>query len=76
MTSSRIPTTRAKARFPIPDMDDPAVLKAHLDFIKRLGEQYDGHPDIDHIDLGSIGWWGEWHLSGSKNASCRRWKTA
>lgn len=51
--------------FPIPDMDDPAVLKAHLDFIKRLGQKYDGHPDIDYIDLGSIGWWGEWHLSGS-----------
>src|SRR5208282_5060968 len=51
--------------FPIPDMDDPVVLKAHLDFIKRLGERYDGHRDIDHIDLGSIGWWGEWHLSGS-----------
>ena len=26
----------------------------------------DGHADIDHVDLGSIGWWGEWHLSGSK----------
>ena len=51
---------------PIPDMDDPIVLNAHLDFIKRLGERYDGHPDIDHLDLGSIGWWGEWHLSGSK----------
>jgi hypothetical protein len=51
---------------PIPDMDDPVVLDRHLDFIKRLGEQYDGHPDIDHIDLGSIGWWGEWHLSRSK----------
>ena len=51
---------------PIPDMDDPIVLKAHLDFIKRLGERYDGHPDIDHLDLGSIGWWGEWHLSRSK----------
>jgi len=53
--------------FPIPDMDDPIVLEKHLDFIKRLGQLYDGHPDIDHIDLGSIGWWGEWHLSGSKN---------
>lgn len=51
---------------PIPDLDDPIVLGKHLDFIKRLGERYDGHPDIDHIDLGSIGWWGEWHLSGSK----------
>ena len=52
--------------FPIPDMDDPVVLQQHLDFIKRLGGRYDGHPDIDHIDLGSVGWWGEWHLSGSK----------
>ena len=52
--------------FLIPDLDDPIVLEKHLDFIKRLGERYDGHPDIDQIDLGSIGWWGEWHLSGSK----------
>jgi hypothetical protein len=51
---------------PIPDMDDAIVLDRHLEFIKRLGERYDGHPDIDHVDLGSIGWWGEWHLSGSK----------
>jgi len=54
---------------PIPDMDDPVVLDRHLDFIKRLGVRYDGHPDLDHLDLGSIGWWGEWHLSGSK--SCK-----
>ena len=53
---------------PIPDMDDPTVLAVHLDFIKRLGERYDGHSDIDHVDLGSIGWWGEWHLSGTKKA--------
>ena len=54
-------------------MDDPTILKAHLDFIQRLGARYDGHPDIDHVDLGSIGWWGEWHLSGSRPAtSCRR----
>jgi Domain of unknown function (DUF4832) len=52
--------------FPIPDLDDPVVLQRHLDFIQRLGERYDGHADIDHVDLGSIGWWGEWHLSGSK----------
>jgi hypothetical protein len=56
------------APLPIPDMDDPIVLNAHLDFIKRLGERYDGHPDIDHLDLGSIGWWGEWHLSRTKKA--------
>lgn len=57
-----------KGPFPIPDMGDPVVLRAHLDFIRRLGERYDGHPDLDHVDLGSEGWWGEWHLSGSKVA--------
>jgi hypothetical protein len=57
-----------KGPFPIPDMGAPAVLNAHLDFIKRLGARYDGHPDLDHVDLGSMGWWGEWHLSGSKSA--------
>jgi hypothetical protein len=49
----------------IPVLDDPVVLEAHLDFIKRLGARYDGHADVDHVDLGSVGWWGEWHMSGS-----------
>ena len=53
--------------YPIPDMDDPIILDAHLDFIKRLGQRYDGHPDLDHVDLGSVGWCFEWHLSDSKN---------
>jgi hypothetical protein len=52
----------------VPVLDDPQVLAAHLDFIKRLGARYDGHPDIDHVDLGSVGWWGEWHMSRSSNA--------
>ncbi len=52
----------------VPVLDDPKVLAAHLDFIRRLGERYDGHPDIDHIDLGTVGWWGEWHMSESTNA--------
>ncbi len=50
---------------PIPDLDDPEVLARHLDFIRRLGARYDGHPDIDHVDLGTVGWWGEWHMSSS-----------
>jgi len=52
----------------IPDLDDAVVLERHLDFIKRLGARYDGHPVIDHIDIGTVGWWGEWHMSGSKTA--------
>lgn len=49
---------------PIIDMDDPIILNAHLDFLKRLGQRYDGHPDLDHVDIGSVGWFGEWHQSG------------
>lgn len=56
-----------KGLFPVPDLDDPVVLERHLDFIQRLGKRYDGHPDIDHVDLGSVGWWGEWHMSGAGN---------
>lgn len=52
----------------VPDLDDPIVLNAHLDFIRRLGNTYDGHPDLDHVDLGSVGWWGEWHMSQSDPA--------
>jgi len=51
----------------VPDLDDPLVLNRHLDFIRRLGERYDGHPVLDHIDLGSVGWWGEWHMSQSSD---------
>jgi len=56
----------AAGPFPVPDLDNPTVLERHLDFLRRLGERYDGHPDLDHLDLGSVGWWGEWHMSGSK----------
>jgi hypothetical protein len=53
---------------PVPDLDDPVTLERHLDLIRRLGQRYDGHADLDHIDLGTVGWWGEWHMSSSKVA--------
>ncbi len=52
----------------VPDLDDPVVLERHLDFIRRLGKRYDGNPGIAHVDLGSVGWWGEWHMSGARGA--------
>jgi Domain of unknown function (DUF4832) len=52
----------------VPDLDDPTVLEYHLKLIRALGQRYDGHPDLDHVDLGSVGWWGEWHMSGSSTA--------
>lgn len=55
------------AEVEVPVLDDPKILAAHLDFIRRLGARYDGHPDINRLDLGSVGWWGEWHMSRSSN---------
>jgi len=52
----------------IPDLDDPNTLAMHLRLIHHLGQRYDGHPDLDHVDLGTVGWWGEWHMSSSKTA--------
>jgi len=59
----------------VPDLDDPAVLRAHLGFIARLGTRYDGHPGITHVDLGSVGWWGEWHMSRSQAVKMPRLET-
>ncbi|MCK9413754.1 MAG: DUF4832 domain-containing protein [Prolixibacteraceae bacterium] len=53
---------------PIIDFDDPIVLEAHTEFIEKLGILYDGNPDLDHVDIGSVGCWGEWNLSGFKDA--------
>lgn len=66
----KVVTTRygSGPKLEVPVLDDPPTLAAHLDFIRRLGNRYDGHPDIEHIDLGTVGWWGEWHMSQSSNA--------
>lgn len=61
--------------FSIPDLSDTIILQRHLDFIQRLGARYDGHPDIDHVDLGSVGWWGEWHMSHTEGATMPRPET-
>jgi hypothetical protein len=46
-----------------PDYTDSLYLKYHGDFIRRMAEHYDGSPDIEFIDIGSYGMWGEWHTS-------------
>lgn len=49
----------------VPDFADPLFRDAHLRFIAALGQRYDGHPDVDLLDIGSVGLWGEWHMSGT-----------
>ena len=45
-----------------PDWDDPKFLAAHHDFIRALGAKYDNDPRVAWIDIGSYGFWGEWHV--------------
>jgi hypothetical protein len=44
-----------------PDYADPIYLARHSEFLEALGKRYDGHPDIELLDIGSYGVWGEWH---------------
>ncbi len=52
----------------VPDYSDPLFQQAHYRLISQLGRRYDGHPDLDLVDIGSVGLWGEWHMSGTAEA--------
>ena len=39
--------------------ENPLYAKYYSDFIRAIGERYDGHPDIESIDLAIVGSWGE-----------------
>jgi hypothetical protein len=49
----------------VPDFTDERFREAHFRLIRKLGERYDGNPDLDLLDIGSVGLWGEWHMSGT-----------
>ena len=44
-----------------PDYADPFYLARHGEFMSELGRRYDGSPDLEFLDIGSYGIWGEWH---------------
>ncbi|MGA4992346.1 hypothetical protein [Nonomuraea bangladeshensis] len=44
-----------------PDYDDPNLAAALDRFIAALGRRYDGDPRIGFVQLGLLGFWGEWH---------------
>ncbi|MFI6793099.1 DUF4832 domain-containing protein [Nonomuraea sp. NPDC050383] len=44
-----------------PDYDDPNLSAALDRFIAALGRRYDGDPRIGFVQLGLLGFWGEWH---------------
>lgn len=42
-----------------PDFTDPLYLKYWGGLVAAAGERYDGHPDLDSVDISSVGYWGE-----------------
>jgi hypothetical protein len=41
------------------DPEDPRYAKYFGGFISAMGERYDGHPDLEAVDLSIVGAWGE-----------------
>ncbi len=50
----------------VPDFEDPRFQDAHFKLIRELGRRYNDHPDLGLVDIGSVGLWGEWHMSSTK----------
>lgn len=48
-----------------PDFNDSVFLEKLEHFIKAAAERYDGNPNVDFIDIGSFGVWGEGHTGAS-----------
>lgn len=44
-----------------PDYDHPALVSAMVDLMTALGAQYDGDPRLGALQVGLLGFWGEWH---------------
>ncbi|MPY91081.1 MAG: hypothetical protein GEU99_24600 [Luteitalea sp.] len=41
------------------DAEDPRYAKYYGGFIRKIGERYDGHPDLEAVDVRIVGAWGE-----------------
>jgi len=54
-----------------PDYNNPIFLDYHERLIRAFGERYAGSPDIDHVDIGSVGCWGEWNTACCQGVEAR-----
>jgi hypothetical protein len=42
-----------------PDFSDPLYYKYWSALVVEAGRRYDGHPDLDSVDISTVGYWGE-----------------
>jgi hypothetical protein len=54
-----------------PDYRDPVFQREHRRFVHALAARYNGHPAVDHIDIGPVGCWGEWNTACVNESSPR-----
>jgi hypothetical protein len=52
-----------------PDYLDPVFLRKLENFLQAMARRYDGNPNVDFIDIGSFGMWGEGHTVFSSKLS-------
>ena len=50
-----------------PDYENPLLDQALTNFIAALGARYDGDPRVGFVELGLLGFWGEWHTYPETN---------
>ena len=55
-----------------PDYADPVYLEKHGAFLKALGARYDGRSEVEFLDIGSYGVWGEWHTQHPGHLAVRK----
>ncbi|MBW7998332.1 MAG: DUF4832 domain-containing protein [Candidatus Glassbacteria bacterium] len=41
------------------DHEDPRYIRALTEMAAAVGRRYDGHPDLEFVDIGIVGFWGE-----------------
>ncbi|MFO0775107.1 MAG: DUF4832 domain-containing protein [Nitrospiraceae bacterium] len=46
-----------------PDYRNPIFKTYHERLLAAFGARYNGSPSIDHVDIGSVGCWGEWNTA-------------
>ena len=47
------------------DWNHPEFFKAHERLIHEMARRYDKNPNVAWVEIGSYGFWGEWHMHGN-----------
>jgi len=42
-----------------PDSSDPFYIQSWGAIVSEMGKHYDGNPDLNHVDISTVGYWGE-----------------